>query len=141
MNTENSPDSSVLYILDTSALIAFIEKEPGMEQVRALLGKQTILLPFVTLMETYYVALQEQGQIIADKRYHFIRNLPITILWQVNEATLQLAARFKAAHRISFADALIAGFVAAHNAILVHKDPEYEVLKDKIQLEPLPYKS
>jgi len=58
-----------------------------------------------------------------------------------NEATLRLAASFKAAHRISFADALIAGFAAAHNAILVHKDPEYEVLKDKVKLQPLPYKS
>lgn len=141
MNTENNSDSSPLYILDTSALVAFIEKEPGMEEVQALLGKQTILLPFVTLMETYYVTLQEQGQSIADKRYHFIRNLPITILWQVNETTLRVAARFKAAHRISFADALIAGFTAAHNAILVHKDPEYEALKGKIQLKPLPYKS
>ena len=141
MNTENSPDTSMSYLLDTSALITLIEKEPGMEQVRALLGKRTILLPFVTLMETYYITLQEQGQAIADKRYYLIKKLPVTILWQVNENTLRLAARFKAAYWISFADALIAGFTAAQNAILVHKDPEYEVLKDEIQLEPLPYKS
>ncbi len=141
MNTENNPRTSISYLLDTSALIAFIEQEPGVEQVHALLGEQTVLVPFVTLMETYYITLQEQGPIIADKRYHLIRNLPLTILWQVDEIILRLSARFKAAHRISFADALIAGFAAAHNAILVHKDPEYEVLKDKIRLEPLPYKS
>ena len=141
MNTENNPKPSMLYLLDTSALIAFIEKEPGMEQIRALLGEQTVLLPFVTLMETYYITLQEQGQVIADKRYKLIQKLPVTILWQVSEITLKLAARFKAAHRISFADALIAGFTAEHNAILVHKDPEYEVLKDKVRLKPLPYKS
>jgi predicted nucleic acid-binding protein len=141
VNTEISPDTSVPYLLDTSALITFIEKEPGMEQVRDLLGKRPVLLPFVTLMEAYYIALQEQGQAMADRRYHLIQKLPVTILWQVNESTLRLAARFKAAYRISFADALIAGFAAAHNAILVHQDPEYEVLKDKLQLEPLPYKS
>jgi len=53
---------------------------------------------------------------------------------------LLTAARLKARFRVSFADALIAAFAVRSSAILVHKDPEFEALADKVLQEPLPYK-
>ena len=67
------------------------------------------------------------------------RVTPCTELWAVDEPTLLTAARFKATARVSFADALIAAFAVRHEAILVHKDPEYEALGDRVSLEALPY--
>ncbi len=63
-----------------------------------------------------------------------------TTLWEMNEPTLLAAARLKAVHRVSFADALIAAYAARMGAVLVHKDPEYEVMAGEVTLEALPYK-
>jgi ribonuclease VapC len=51
------------------------------------------------------------------------------------------AAQFKAEHRLSLADSLIAAFSHRYEATLLHKDPEFEALADRVNLEALPYKS
>jgi ribonuclease VapC len=53
---------------------------------------------------------------------------------------LLTAARFKARHRLSLADALIAALAFQRRAILVHKYPEFEALAELIRQEVLPYK-
>jgi len=42
--------------------------------------------------------------------------------------------------RMSFADAWIAALAKHHEAILVHKDPEFESVSQAIRLQALPYK-
>ena len=108
--------------------------------METLLRQEDILLPFVVLLETYYITLQEQTEDVADKRYALLKQLPGDILWQVDEPTLLIAGRLKVAHHLSLADALIAAFAMRHQAILVHKDPEMAVLAEFVQLETLPYK-
>ena len=63
----------------------------------------------------------------------------MSFLWSVDEPTLLTAARFKAGYHLSLAEALIAAFACRHEAILVHKDPEFEAL-EQVPQEPLPYK-
>lgn len=51
------------YVLDTTAILTFTEKEPSVDQVRGLLregekGKARILLSFMTFMEAYYRILK-----------------------------------------------------------------------------------
>nr|VFK20994.1 MAG: hypothetical protein BECKLPF1236A_GA0070988_102847 [Candidatus Kentron sp. LPFa]VFK33748.1 MAG: hypothetical protein BECKLPF1236C_GA0070990_102228 [Candidatus Kentron sp. LPFa] len=46
----------------------------------------------------------------------------------------------KATKPMSFADCCIAGLSKTKNAILVHKDPEFESVGDKIRQLKLPYK-
>ena len=70
-----------------------------------------------------------------------IKQLKVQFLYDLDEATLLTAARLKAFHRISLADAVIAAYAIRHNAILMHKDPEFEALSGSLTLEPLPYKS
>jgi predicted nucleic acid-binding protein len=36
---------------------------------------------------------------------------------------------------------MIAAFAQRENAVLVHKDPEYEALSEEVELEALPYKT
>lgn len=57
------------------------------------------------------------------------------------EKTFLLAARFKALHRLSFADALIAAAARLEEAALVHKDPEFAQLAGEVDLEDLPLKT
>ena len=51
-----------------------------------------------------------------------------------------IAGRLKATRKISFADAWIAATAIFYNATLVHKDPEFEQVEDKVNVLKLPYK-
>ena len=128
------------YLLDTSALLTLIEDEAGADQVEQVLRQAEVWLPWLALLETSYITQQEQGAAEAEHRYALIKQLPVTILWDMDEPTLLTAARLKATQRISLADAIIAALAIRQNAILLHKDPEFEVLAEQVSLEALPYK-
>ena len=68
-----------------------------------------------------------------------MRRLRITRVDSCQELGL-IAGRLKAIHRISFADAWVAATAMMLGAILVHKDPEFGELKDKLEMLKLPYK-
>lgn len=129
------------YLLDTSALFTFIEDEDGAERVGEILKEEYAFLPWMALLEVHYVTLQEQGQKEADRRYALLKQLSTEILWAIDEPILLSASRLKAGHHLSLADALIAAFAQRQGAVLVHKDPEFEVLAEQVKLEALPYKA
>jgi predicted nucleic acid-binding protein len=126
------------YLLDTSALFTLIEDEPGADRVAELLHDHRVLVPFVAGLELYYITRQERSLDEAEQRLALVRQLSVVWLDRVTDRVLVLAGNFKAAHRISFADALVAGFAAGAGAILVHKDPEYDVLAGELAMETLP---
>jgi predicted nucleic acid-binding protein len=128
------------FVLDTSALFSFLEDEAGADRVESLLRKEKVYLPWVALLEVHYVSHQEGGEDVANFRLALLKKLPAEIVWQHDEPALLLASRYKARHRMSLADALIAGIARRLNAVLVHKDPEMEALDGAVDLEPLPYK-
>ena len=84
---------------------------------------------------------QERGRAEADRRYAWLKQLPIEIAWEMDEPTLLIAARLKAGHRLSLADAQIAALAARRGLVLLHKDPEFEAVADEVRLEELPYKT
>ena len=128
------------FILDTSALLTLIEDEQGAERVDQILQTERVWIPWLVLLEVNYITRQERGEAEADRRYALIKQLPVTILWDVDEPALLTAARLKASYRLSLADAVIAAFAMRMNAVLLHKDPEYEALAGQISLEALPNK-
>jgi predicted nucleic acid-binding protein len=129
-----------IHLLDTSAVLTLIEDEPGADRVEELLRTETVLLPFVAGLETYYITVWERGVDEAERRLFLLRQLPARWLNVVDDAVLVTAGRFKAHGHLSLADSLIAGFTAEAGAILVHKDPEYETL-GAVRQERLPYKN
>jgi predicted nucleic acid-binding protein len=130
-----------VYLLDTSALLTFIADEDGSGRVEEVLRRVGTLLPWPVLMETYYISLREEGRAEADRRYALIRHLTAAILWDMNEQILLTAARLKAEHHVSLADAIVAAYAIQHKAVLIHKDPEFEALTGLLPMEALPYKS
>lgn len=133
------------YVLDTSALLAFRNREPGEETVASILrraAKKEIraLISFVTVTEIFYLSWQRLGK---EKAYHVhlqLMTLPLERI-DANEKTLLVAGELKAAYPVSLADAYIAALAMEHHAILVHKDPDYESLGERIVLKTLPYKT
>lgn len=126
------------FVLDTSALFSLVEDESGKDRVAQIIRNEEFILPFVTLLEVHYVSQQEQGLPEADRRYAVLKQS--NVLWSFDEPTLLTAARIKAQNRISIADSMIAAVAIQNEAILVHKDPEYEQLSGQLELEALPYK-
>jgi len=128
------------FLLDSSALLTLIEDEPGAGRVEKVLRTRPCLIPWLALLEVHYVTQREEGLDEAERRLALLEDLPAEVLWQADVAVLRAAASFKAVHRISLADAVIAGFAKARGATLLHKDPELEAVAGHVALEALPYK-
>ncbi len=128
------------FVLDTSALLAFIEQEAGAERVREVILKNSIIIPWLSILEVVYISQRELGEEEAVTRYALLKKLDANIIWDADEALLLNAARIKSTHSLSLADSVIAAIATQHKAILLHKDPEYEPLQDVVEMEILPYK-
>ena len=132
-------------VLDTSACFALLEDEAGADIVESYLvdaraGRGVIHGSFATLTEVEYITLQERGAADALAALTKIRAWPV--LWHhTDDALCSEAAKLKAAHKVSFADAFVAATAQRFQGTLVHKDPDFEVLKGVIQLQSLPPKT
>ncbi|MFH0726854.1 MAG: type II toxin-antitoxin system VapC family toxin [Pseudomonadota bacterium] len=137
-------ENETVYVFDTSAWLTLIEDEPGAEMVQTLLektasGNATVLVSFMSFMEVFYITLQEREIEEALTRLRLMESLPITRV--ESSASLSIvSAKLKAEHRMSVADAWIAALAKERSATLVHKDPEFEQIGDRLKLLPLPYK-
>ncbi|MFO7665890.1 MAG: type II toxin-antitoxin system VapC family toxin [Desulfobacterales bacterium] len=136
--------SDKIYILDTSALLTFIEDEEGAENVESLLieaekGNITVYLSFISLTEVFYITKKERGEQEASERLGLIKSLALHIM-ESGEPLNIMAGALKADYRISLADAFIAALCQYHQGIIVHKDPEFEQLAPLMQELRLPYK-
>jgi len=132
------------YVLDTSAIFAFTDQEEGASQVERILdlaGKDQCRVEIcsASLMELYYTTLQEVGEDQAARLLGMVKSWPIHWVFP-DEQTLLLAGRFKARHRLSFADAQIAATAKRNDATLVHKDPEFAALAAEVRVIELPLK-
>ncbi len=133
-----------LFVFDTSAIVTFTDQEEGAEEVEQLLAAARantcrIEICALSLMEIYYVALQEQGEDEAVRLLALVKSWPVTWLYP-DERTLLQAAHIKAAYRLSFVDAVIAATAKLRRATLVHKDPELAALAVEVSLSNLPFK-
>jgi len=132
-----------VYVLDTSALLAFIEDEDGAAEVqelfnRAVTGDAELLVSVVSCIELFYVSWQEQGERVAHERLRLLSDLPVS-QQPLSAELAPLIGEIKATTPIAFADCCIAGLAKTRGAVLVHKDPEYERLSQAVQQHRLPY--
>lgn len=135
---------SKLYVLDTSAIFTLKDDEAGAEKISEILEKaknrhSKVFVSFMTMMEYLYVCIIRFGDEIARRAYLELTLLPIEIM-ESNEDLRLISAELKANHNISVADAWIAASAKKLDAILVHKDPEFESVKHSVKCMALPYK-
>jgi len=132
------------YLLDTSALLAFWNDEEGADTVEKILrqgteGKAAVYLSFMSLMEIRYRLLKSRGIGPADEVYQAVRMLPCRRI-DVDEELILLASDIKGSNSLSVADSFILATAIQKNCTLLHKDPEFEQVRDKVTLLTLPYK-
>ena len=122
------------FLLDTSALLALREDEPGADRVEALLAQASrkqcrLLVSFMTRMELLYCIRRKEGEQVARAALRLVDSFEIEWV-SCQPDILERAAQIKSAGRISAADSWIAATAAVNAAILVHKDTEFEPLAE-----------
>lgn len=135
----------VRFVLDTSALLALRGDEAGADEVEKILrraekGECEVYLSFMTLMELCYRLWQDKGEQSAKEILAETRALPIQEIEEEKDLLIK-ASRVKATFRLSVADSWIIATAWQKKAKLVHKDPEFEQVKEIVELLPLPYKN
>jgi ribonuclease VapC len=125
-------------VLDTYALIAFFEDEPGADYVRQLLmeaesGDLKLAMCVVNLGELWYIIARNISPAQADALVEEIRGLSIEFVDADWELTHQ-AAIFKSKGGLSYADCFTAALGMLHQAEVVTGDPEFQKLSGEIKI-------
>ena len=122
------------YVLDSFALIGFLENEKFASRVERLLkqarkGKTVVYLHALHLGEVYYITLREQSQNMADLAYARIKSFPVRYIDIIDDELLRNAGWLKANYPISYADAFAAAMAIIHKASLLTGDSEFKKLE------------
>ena len=116
-------------VVDSWAILAFLRaEEPGATAMRRYLrraqsGNLRLLLNVVNLGEVFYRLLQLIGEEQAEERLGQVKALPIDIV-PARESLVLEAARVKARHPLSYADAFAVATGRLEKAPVLTGDPE-----------------
>lgn len=119
------------FILDTSALIAYLSNEKGSGEVLKILPASKI--PFICLSELYYLVWRKRGRAEADTIYGTVKSWNLPVLYP-HERMILNAGRIKAIYKLGISDSYIAACVLEEDSELVTKDKDYEVLEEEIRV-------
>jgi len=130
------------YLLDTSALLTLRDDERGADQVAGVLMQAEerhvkVFGSFITLMEIFYRVWKDEGETEGRVAFEQCKSLPIRWIHESSDL-LEQAAKIKATYPLSLAEAWISATAIMENGILMHKDPEFEVVD--VEQHILPYK-
>lgn len=125
-------------VLDSYALMAFFEGEPGADAVRKLLldaenDKCRLLMSVVNLGEIWYSIARVKDAKTADRYIDEVRGMAIEVLDADWETTRQAAA-FKRGGGLAYADCYAAAVAALNDAKLITGDKEFEKIEDEIDI-------
>jgi len=126
-------------VMDTWAIIAYLEDEPSAQQIADLIASAheeeiPIYMTVVNVGEVWYNIAREISEDDANssvKELHDLRIQFVDVDW---ELTLE-AARFKSQNKMSYADCYAAALAKAKKADLVTGDKEFKALEDQIKIQ------
>jgi ribonuclease VapC len=124
-------------VLDSYALLAFLEKEGAYARIQDLLATEDapVFMNAVNVGEVFYILSRQRGDRAAEYFLSVILpGLPISVLDNSFDNVIA-AARLKAKHALSFADCFAAATAIRENAVLVTGDPEFRKLGKAVTVE------
>jgi len=127
------PRSPKSLVLDTWAIIAYLEDEPAGQQIADLIASAheeeiPIYMTVVNAGEVWYIIAREITEEEANNSIKELRDLRIRFE-DVDWGLTQAAAQFKSQHRMSYADCYAAALAKSKNADLVTGDPEFKAIE------------
>jgi len=126
------------YVLDSWAVIAYLEDEPSGEQVEELIATAheeqiPIYMSVVNVGEVWYTLAREVSEEEANAGVKMLSDLRIQFENVDWELTME-AARFKSQNKMSYADAFAAALAKVKKADLVTGDNEFKPLDGEIKI-------
>lgn len=127
-------------LLDSYALLAFLNKEPGFEKVREVLraaqkSPRAVLMNEINVGETYYILFRNRGKEKADYFLDTILvGLPVLIVSNDFGDVIE-AARIRAEYPLSFADCFAVATAHREQAIILTGDPEFKKIEHLAEIE------
>lgn len=130
---------SKAYVLDTWAVIAYLEDEPSGAQVEELIATAhdehiPIYMSVVNVGEVWYTFAREISDEEADASVKALRDLRIQFE-DADWALTQEAVRFMSKNKMSYADAFAAALAKTKKADLVTGDNEFKSLEGVIKVQ------
>lgn len=127
------------FVLDSFALLAYLQDEPVAPRVEKLLEnarkeKSRLLLSIINLGELLYITERRGGIARAQDTLALIRQLPIEII-PADEQTVFAAAHIKANHAISYADSFAVATAIQADAAVLTGDPEFRSVETLVQVK------
>ena len=127
-----------LKVLDSYALLAFFENEEGADKVADIIRQardrdKPLLLTAVNWGEVLYIVTRASGNATAGKIEEIIDTFPIEIV-PVDRILAKIAAEFKAAKKMSYADCFAAALAKLKKAELVTGDSEFKAVENEIHI-------
>jgi len=131
--------SKPVYLLDSFALLAYLEDEPGKARVQELLSlaeakKCRLVMCLVNLGEALYIVERERGLPLAQSVLALVESLPVELLDATRDLVLD-AAHVKAGHALSYADAFAVAAALRERATVMTGDPEFGSVEELIHVE------
>lgn len=110
-------------VLDSWAVLRYLEDDgPAAEEVAGLLERDRPLMSWINLGEVYDVLRRAHGE---DEAMETVRDLRLEVDARLpDQGDVLDAARIKADHPMSYADAFAAALAVAHGSELWTGDPE-----------------
>lgn len=126
------------YVLDSFAVLAYVQAEPSGHRVEALLreaaaGRADLAMSVVNVGEVFYMVQRRKGPQAADEVMAALSRLPVRMVAIALPEAIA-AARLKAAHRISYADGFAAALAQSLGAQVVTGDPEFRALEGQVSV-------
>lgn len=126
------------YVLDTWAVIAYLEDEPSGEQVEEIIATAheeqiPVYMSVVNVGEVWYTIAREVSEEEANASVKALRDLRIQFE-DADWALTQEAARFKSKNKMSYADCYAAALAKSIKADLVTGDGEFKPLDGEIKI-------
>ena len=120
------------FVLDSYALLAFFRDESGADAVEKLLNeaaedKHELYLTSVNAGEVYYMSCRKDSVSKASQVWEAMKKFPLHFVIADMDISLA-AAKIKANHKLSYADAFAAALTIQKKATLITGDNEFESL-------------
>jgi len=125
-------------VLDSWALLCYLEQEPGYDKIIELFDKavessKPLLMCIINWGEVYYQVMRRFGDQKAQEIEQLIQTFPITLIEADKELTRE-AARVKAAKRMAYADCFAVALARLRKAELYTGDPEFKVVEKETRI-------
>ena len=125
-------------VLDASALMVYLEKEPGYEKVKEALARsaesdKTLLMNIVNWGEVYYILIRDHGLEKAEEIMQIVETFPVECVLPDQTITKQ-AALYKALKKLPYADSHAAALAKNCKGELLTSDKEFKLVERDIKI-------